>query len=222
MGIFYDVFVGLFCAAELALGVFWFINTAPRLNSTPNAPAKPLEVRHSGGRVFRTGRTRSRNNRPALSTEELNELIRQRRDEEFPGPRYKIPVAIGGLFLIGLIVWYIFTLFDTKSNPSFFYVFQVSLSIIGLTILFSIKNFFAPIFIMGALSWTTYNLLQYGIIDFFPIYEFIFAYLLWWAPKWVQYGYMIISVIFLIGVAISSPLRRAAIAAGKSPRVGML
>lgn len=117
------------------------------------------------------------------------------------------PVEMFTLLLVCYSVWGVMTLFDELHVGGIggYGFWEVFLCIAGAGVVFSVKNIVAPLMIAIAFAWSTYQFMTYGVLEFFPAYEFFVEILLYWAPQWVQmtylvgmFGYMLLMTVLTI------------------------
>ena len=111
--------------------------------------------------------------------------------------KYASPVAIGLVCLVSYSLFGLMSWIASNEVERFWPIFG---SIIGLTIVFGIKNLVGPFFLGLALSWAVFQRFINGAWDLIPVYDVVIDALLFWAPSWVQITYIWASIItFFIG-----------------------
>ncbi len=108
-----------------------------------------------------------------------------------------LPLVIGGLIVLGLWSWNILLGIDPNKSPDD-NDFNIILSIIALTLVFTLKNFFGPILIGATLSWAIYQYYQNQIFDLIPIFRLIVENLLYWASDLIQAIYTCTSLLVVL------------------------
>lgn len=118
--------------------------------------------------------------------------------------RLILPILFFVVLLAGHLFFGLLTLFDkdyVRTGTGFWTIF---FTILGTGIVFSVKNIVAPFFLGLALSWALYYGALYGNWELIPIYSFMFDYLLFWAPEWINRSYTIGSLIYLLWATLVS------------------
>ena len=111
------------------------------------------------------------------------------------------------LFLAVLIFYGFFgilTLFDDSFSHAQHPFWDIFASLVGLGIVFSLKNVIAPAILGATAAWAVYKLMMYGGWELFPIYWLILEGLLFWAPDWIQIGYIYGSIAALIASTVGA------------------
>lgn len=114
------------------------------------------------------------------------------------------PVGLFLLLMVAYIVFAVMTLFDANYGIPFGLFLKVLGSLFALGIVFSLKNLIAPMFVAFTASWAVYNGVLYSDWALIPIYGFIVEVLMFWAPEWVQSGYIWGSMIYLVGASFTA------------------
>lgn len=108
------------------------------------------------------------------------------------------PLVIFGIILSCYSLFGFMSLFDrsfTYEDNPFWPVFW---GIAGTGIIFFLKNLIAPFMIAVALAWAVFQYAVNDIWSLVPIYSFIIEALLFWAPSWIQVGYIWVSLATLV------------------------
>lgn len=114
------------------------------------------------------------------------------------------PVGLFLLLMISYVVFSIMTLFDPNYSISLDFLFKVLGGLLGVGVIFSLKNIVAPLFVALTLAWAIYNGVVHSEWLLIPVYAFIIDFLLFWAPDWVQVGYIWASLLYLVAASFSA------------------
>lgn len=118
--------------------------------------------------------------------------------------RLLAPPVIFSMLLFFYCVYGIYSLFDSNPPRVDIGYWGVFSSIFALGILYSVKNLVAPLVLAVLLSWLVYNGICHGQWELIPIYRTLAEGLLDWTFRWVQIGYIWVSILCLIASTVSA------------------
>jgi len=114
------------------------------------------------------------------------------------------PLVIFGVILACYGMFGIMTLFEPNfsyGNNEFWPVFG---GIAGVGVIFFLKNLIAPMMLAITLAWGVFQFAINDVWSLVPIYAFILEVLLFWAPDWVQIGYIWVSLVAFVASSLTT------------------
>lgn len=114
------------------------------------------------------------------------------------------PLMIFGVILACYAMFGIMTLFEPNfsyGNNEFWPVFG---GIGGVGVIFFLKNLIAPLMLAITLAWGVFQFAVNDVWSLVPIYAFFLEALLFWAPDWVQIGYIWVSLVAFVASSLTT------------------
>lgn len=112
-----------------------------------------------------------------------------------------IPAAVGAICVIGFLVYGVFGAIDGEVIDNYGNILG---ALVGLTLVMAVKGLLSGIILFTSLAWSFFQFSTNGLIDLSPIYSIVIDGMLFWAPDWMQVGYIWSMFIWTIGVCFTA------------------